>query len=222
MKMKTGIIIGALTLLLVSGQVHAAPYTFYTISNSNPVDVAIGESQLFMEVIDLGFDIDLNLNQLQFYFTNTGPQQSTITRIFFDDTDPRSLQFVGQETGFTTVGTVKFTQATNLQPAFPNGNSIGFVVDDRYDANNPGPQDGINIGEALGITFNLLGDATYNSIISSLSDGTLRVGLHVTNFASKGSESFVNSPNPIPEPTTLLLFGSGLLGLAGLGRRKRS
>lgn len=32
----------------------------------------------------------------------------------------------------------------------------------------------------------------------------------------------VTTTAPIPEPTTLLLFGSGLLGLAGLGRRKSS
>ena len=30
------------------------------------------------------------------------------------------------------------------------------------------------------------------------------------------------TPAPVPEPTTILLFGTGLLGLAGFSRRKRS
>jgi len=42
----------------------------------------------------------------------------------------------------------------------------------------------------------------------------------VQGFDSGGSESFVN--NPVPVPAAVWLFGSGLIGLVGVARRKRS
>ncbi|WP_321413969.1 PEP-CTERM sorting domain-containing protein [uncultured Desulfobacter sp.] len=51
----------------------------------------------------------------------------------------------------------------------------------------------------------------------NIKEGSITVS-HVTEFVSNGGTIDVD---PVPEPSTFLLFGAGLLGLAKLSRRKK-
>ncbi len=45
--------------------------------------------------------------------------------------------------------------------------------------------------------------------------------LNSSNNPSSGQDLLVNAPAPVPEPTTILLLGSGLIGLASFRRKKQ-
>lgn len=115
-----------------------------------------------------------------------------------------------------------FTQGAN-PPDLPGGNNInpsfqitaGFLAD----ADNPVPKWGVSSGQWLGVIFDLQGAQTYDDVIAELTDGSLRIGMHVINFENGGSESFVNNAVPVPAAVWL---GSGLLGLMALARRRKA
>lgn len=88
--------------------------------------------------------------------------------------------------------------------------------------------------EATGGTweYRAVGSNQYNQLFISmtLSDPFMaalgdELGLHWTmgcgNDVIEGALQIPSSPDPVPEPSTMLLFGAGLIGLAGLKRQGR-
>lgn len=198
-------------------QSQAVTYGFDCITNNMGGDCGIGEAQLTADVTDAG------AGQVLFTFSNSGPEASSIADVYFDDGSLLGIAgLIDADDGTGGDPGVDFSElaspgnlpgANNATPPFVT--TAGFSAD----SDPPVQPNGVNPGETLGILFNLQGGQTFNDVIAQLGTGELRIGIHVQGYASGGSESFVNF---VPVPAAVWLFGSGLLGLIGIARRKRA
>ena len=193
-------------LLGIVSIAEGVQYSFLNITNNNSGDAAIGEAQIFLDVTDYG------PGQVLFTYSNIGPAPSSITDIYVDDGT-----LVDVDTILNQSGTVEFA----LYPTpgnLPGGENLDppFVADSCLSADSDPPPAflGINPYESLGIIYNING-GTFADVIYELDNDLLRIGIHVQDFDSEGSESFIN-----PEPATLSLLALGSLAILRQRRRR--
>ena len=193
---------------------------FVNITNNNAGDAAIGEAQLWVDVTSAEGG-----SQALFTFGNDGPYASSICDVYFDDGTLLGIADI-YDNGHAGVSFTQDASPGNL----PGGNDIlpnfettaGFSAD----SDPPAQPNGVNPGETLGILFNLQSGGDFDDVVAELLDGSLRIGIHVQGFDTGGSESFINDddglldPQAIPEPGTMLLLGSGLIGIAVTGKKR--
>ena len=223
----TALIAVCTLLVMPMGAMADVIYQFGTsVTNNNAGDVAIGQNQLSVDVMDLGFNAATNANQVSFKFSNDGPEDSSIVQIYFDDGSLLGLSsLIDADDGIGGDPGVDFSPGAS-PPDLPGGQNAnppfqvtaGFLTD----ADNQGGKqiNGVNPGEMLTVIFDLQGTQDFADVIDELSTGDLRIGIHVQGYASGGSESFINDPDPIPEPSQYALLAAGV-GLAILARRKQ-
>ena len=114
-----------------------------------------------------------------------------------------------------------------LAPKFsgaPGGQNIDWAVSHKsgatsykLDASSPSPFNGLNSGELLQIEWDFTGN--FDMFIVDINDGNSRFAVHVHDCFGSNSCSAVSA---VPLPAAVWLFGSGMLGLVGVARRKKS
>lgn len=94
-----------------------------------------------------------------------------------------------------------------------------------YDGNGGTKPIATNVNDASDLTLNITG-ANLSAFVASALDGTIGLGFDPDcHFYNSGVSLSITTAgaattSAVPEPTTMLLFGAGLIGLAGIHRRK--
>lgn len=123
------------------------------------------------------------------------------------------------------------TSFTNTISAAPFGNfDIGAGLSASNFNGSGSPHLGIAVGSTESFTFNLTGTnlsgldelAFLSLFTETTSDNSAAFLVRFRGFGDGGSDKVPGNPNdPIPEPTTMLLFGAGLAGLVGTKFREK-
>jgi hypothetical protein len=203
-----------------AGTADAATFQFECISGA-AVACGVGEASLSVELTDGGNDT------VHLVLSNNDPGTSIATGIYIDDS--RLVRKVtltgGAGTNFRRGG-----KPSDLA----GGSVVAFHDDFRFTARKPVDPNGVDGGESLALVLRLRDGVTYADVISALASGALRIGVHIADAdpscvgsgtgpqctGDPGSASFVNLPNPVPEPMAQLLGGLACVGLAIYGRRR--
>jgi hypothetical protein len=197
-------------ILLGAQNAQAVPIGF-NILNNDGGDPDLSD-QFLVNVLDDGGGF------VSFDFSNSGPEASSITGIYFHDMDGDIL--VPPLTIASHSGGVSFSEGAS--GVLPGGNTLtpAFTTTSGLSADSDPPTqpNGINPGEWLILLAEAFDD--FDSVIAALLSGQLRIGLHVQGLLSGGSQSYIIDPTPVPLPAGLLLFLSGLAGVGFLGRYK--
>jgi hypothetical protein len=207
------------SLLAVAGvaalsAVSAAPACAFTFSN-----IAGGDTPGDAYVNSFTFDVFNDGPLVIFKINNLGDSRASnmfISKVLFDDNGYLS----GPKVNEGNEGQVRFNGGPDNDQLPQGGNN--FTTDFAFSRDTgAGNALGIQARESLGVSF----VANYNSVMTALSDGTLKLGLHVQALPNGASDSYISSSSgntqDTPEPLTMLAAGAAV-GFGTMFKKQRA
>jgi hypothetical protein len=222
-----------LSLISVKAQATFIDVVFQRITNNNVENIA---SQLGLKIYDATqanttfSSLSLSGNQVLFAYTNNVGITSSISEVYLDDGTDVVVNLVSVEDSLS--GYTDFSGGSANPGNLPSGENLSpsFEAIEQFSADAQGhPSKGIDeAADILGIIYDTSGGIS--GIENAIGSGELRIGLHVrATGIAEDSDSFINTnpscegsgENVTPEPSAIILFGIGLLGLAGIMVRRK-
>jgi hypothetical protein len=171
-----------------------------------PIDIFTNNGPYYNSPdLDLYVEVSDGTTQVDFKFHNASLIDSSISRIYFEDDLFLGIASITNGTG---------TSFSNppIPGNLPGGDLLQppFVAAREFSISGapPASQDGVNPGEWVQITFDLINSGTFQGVIDELDAASFRLGIHLIALPDDSSESAV-----VPEPTTIALLGLGVLVL---------